>query len=248
MNILITGGTGKLGRQLNKIIGAYSPSHSALDVTDRARVFEIIEEKKIDTIVHCAANTSVRFCEVNRKEAYTTNVTGTKNLYETLVRHNPENYFVYVSTACVFSGSEPDHFYSEEDIPHPTNYYGLTKLLGETVISRELENYLIIRTNFIERGKWPYESAFMDRFANYIYSDQLALEIKKLVDRRAKGLLHICGDTRMSMYEFAKLNNPGVKPMTLKDYEGPPLTVNMCLTSKKIPLIKFEDNKGHSLK
>lgn len=243
MTILITGGSGKLGSHLRPAIpDAFAPSHSELNITDRKKVYTYFSKNHIDTVIHCAALTSIRYCEEHREEALEVNVNGTKNLYEALSTCALSPYFIYISTACVLPGDEIDKFYTEEDIPYPKNFYGLTKLLGERIVAEAAKSHtriLIVRTNFIGRGKWPYPSAFVDRFATYLYSDQVAGAIKGLLETRMIGLVHICGDKRMSMYDFARLTDPAVKPMSQNNYDGPPVTVNMCLASKRLSPIRF---------
>lgn len=215
-----------------------------MDITNREAAFQYVQVEEIDTIIHCAALTNIRYCEEHREPTFDVNVNGTLTLAEALGSSHVEHpYFVYISTACVFPGDSPDRYYSEDDVPYPKNFYALTKLIGEWVVSSFSKQLavLVLRTNFIERKKWPYPSAFTDRFATYLYSDQVAEAVKRLVDKRMTGLVHVCGDTKMSMYEFAKLTDPNVKPMTLQDYSGPPLTVNMSLASKRISPISFKD-------
>jgi len=237
--ILLTGASGKLGTQLRKVMSdSYAPTHQTLDLKNIQDVANYIKKNDVDTIVHCAAMTNVRLCEERREVAYEINVNGTRNLCRSLLQHNSKGYFIYVSTACVFRGDDPSKYYSEDDIPYPKNFYGLTKMLGEIVVRESCLKNLVIRTNFIERGKWPYPKAFTDRYATYLYSDQVAGAIAKLTEEISQGLVHVCGDERKSMYEFARLSDPDVQPMTLNDYSGPPLTVNMALTSTRIPKIK----------
>ena len=242
MKVLITGGSGKLGRKLLRLFpSALAPSHRELDITNRKRVFEYLHDKTPETLIHCAALTSIRECESHRHKAFEVNVHGTENLFEALesiaTLYCFRGYFAYLSSACVFSGEFPHRFYSESDIPYPRNFYGLTKLLGEVIVNRgssPLMSHLIVRTNFVERGKWPYPAAFTDRFGTYLYTDQVARAIKTLIKKRTTGTVHVCGDRRISMYDLARRADKSVKPTTLKNYNGPPLTVNMCLTSKRI--------------
>lgn len=225
------------------------PTHENLDITKKDHVVDYIRKESVDTIIHCAALTNIRYCEEHREETFNINVNGTRALIEALASSKVERpYFIYVSTACVFPGDSPSKYYSEEDVPYPKNFYAVTKLIGECIsgsFSKSLD-VLVLRTNFIERKKWPYPKAFTDRFATYLYADQVANAIKDLVEKRTIGLVHICGDKKMSMFEFAKLTDHEVQLMTLKDYNGPPLTVNMSLTSKKTPLIHFETTQRHS--
>lgn len=243
--LLITGASGTLGREFARLVPeALTPSRADLDLTRRDTVFDYVVSNQVETVIHCAALASVSMCETNQKQAYQTNVNGTRNILDALSGHKPDGYFIYVSTACVFSGDEPTRFYSEEDIPYPKNFYGMTKLLAEhSVVERastsDLEA-LIIRTNFAGRGKWKHPSAFADRYATYLYPDQVATAVTELMHAKMKGHIHVSGDRRISMYDFARIEDPNVRPMTLNDYHGPPVTVNMCLTSKKVPLVHFE--------
>jgi len=243
--LLITGASGTLGREFARLVPeALTPSHSDLDLTRRDTVFDYVTSNQVETAIHCAALASVSTCETNQRQAYQTNVKGTRNILDALSRHKPDGYFVYVSTACVFPGDEPTRFYSEEDIPYPKNFYGMTKLLAEhSVVERASTSdlkALIIRTNFAGRGKWKHPSAFVDRYGTYLYPDQVARAVTDLMRAKMKGHIHVSGDRRISMYDFARIEDPNVKPMTLNNYRGPPVTVNMCLTSKRVPLVPFE--------
>jgi len=234
MRPLITGSSGKLGRELVRLYpDAFHPAHAELDITDKAAVRTFIEENRPDLIIHAAALTGVRECEENKTLAYATNVNGTSNLVEAVVENDISCYFVYVSTACVFQGNRGD--YDENDVPYPKNFYSLTKLLGEFVVRySELENQLIIRTNFAPREKWPYPKAFIDRYGTYLFADDLASAIRSVVSSHLTGTVHVCGEEKMSMFELAKITTPQVEPMTLAGYQGPPLTVDMSLRSIRI--------------
>lgn len=243
MKLCVTGGSGKLGVQLRELFpNSQSPPRTELDVTNGDATRKYVLGGSFDTVIHCAALTSIRYCEEHREETYNVNVNGTRNMIEALASSTvKDRYFVYLSTACVFPGDSPDKYYSEDDVPYPKNFYSVTKLIGEHVVNGFSKNLrlLVIRTNFIERGAWPYPTAFTDRYATYVYSDQLAKAIKELVEKRTVGLVHVCGDKRMSMYDFARLTDPKVQPMTIKEYSGPPLTMNMSLMSRRIPSVPF---------
>ena len=231
MTILITGVTGELGSQLKILFpDSISPLHKDFDICDLASVKNIFSNNKIDTVIHCAAFTSVRGCEENKSKTMEINVQGTKNLVNELKNSNSTGKFVYVSTACVFDGHSG--MYDETSIPYPENFYSITKLLGEYLVN-QFENSLIIRTNFIGRKKWPYTKAFNDRFGTYLFSDQVAQGISDVYNDDLDGIVHIVGDKKISMYELAKLTTPEIEPMTMSDYSGPRLTVDMSLDTKR---------------
>lgn len=230
---LITGGSGKLGSSLKKIFPqALFPSHSQLNILSPKSVLSYLNKFKPKLIVHTAALADVRVCEKDKKLAWKTNFEGTRNLVQASEELPAQPYFVYISTACVFYGDRGG--YSEEDIPYPKNFYSLAKLIGELAVQESrLKKWLIVRTNFVLNAPWPYPKAFTDRFGTYLFASDVAKGIKELVKAKKTGIIHLTGDKKMSMYELAKTLSPKVKQITLKDYKGPPLTVDMSLTSKR---------------
>jgi len=238
--VMITGGSGKLGKALLALFpNSLHPSHAKLELSERAAVFSYIESHSPDIIIHAAALTGVRECENDKPKAWKSNVVGTGNLVDACLRFKPETYFIYVSTACVFDGHRG--FYTEEDIPYPENFYSLTKLLGEFVV-KKLSNYLIVRTNFVAKEKWRFPKAFVDRFGTYLFAEDVARGIKDVIQAKQNDVVHICGDKKLSMFELARLTTPEVQPMTLKEYEGPKLTIDMTLDTvrwKKYKISSF---------
>jgi dTDP-4-dehydrorhamnose reductase len=111
----------------------------------------------------------------------------------------------------------------------------LTKLLGECVLKySSIQKWLVARINFVARERWPYQKAFADRFGTYLFADDIALAIKKVIEKDIRGLIHICGNQKFSMFEIAKITTPDVEPMYMNEYSGPPLPVDMSLRSERI--------------
>lgn len=212
--ILITGGSGKLGSELKKIYpDALIPTRNELDLTKKENVFEYINKNAPDIIIHTAALTNVRLCEENKELAWLTNVIGTQNLINALKSFSMETKFVFVSTACVFSGDEGN--YDENSIPYPRNFYALTKLLAEFIV-RQYKNHLIIRTNFVSREPWPFDKAFIDRYGTYLFADEVAKGINDMISQGMDSIVHICGDEKMSMHDLAKITRPDVGQIILE--------------------------------
>jgi dTDP-4-dehydrorhamnose reductase len=231
MTILITGGTGSLGSELQKIFpDCLCPKRNELDITNQEHVENYFKNNSIDVIIHTAAMTSVRLCEENKQLAWKTNVHGTKNLVNIVLKSKSNIKLIYVSTACVFDGHS--EMYDEDDIPYPENFYALTKLLGESEISK-LSNSIIIRTNFVSKNIWPYPAAFTDRFGTYLFASNVSIGIKDILENNLSGIVHIVGDKKISMYELAKITTPNVLPMKIDEYNGPSLTMDMSLDSKR---------------
>ena len=233
MKILVTGGTGSLGTSLKKVFpNAFFPSRSEMDITDARIVEEAVLAYSPDVLVHTAAFVDVRGCEEDKLRAWKTNVEGTQNIVNAVSKLNNGCYLVYLSTACVFAG-ENERYYTEDDVPSPKNFYGLTKMCGEVAV-RQYKNSCIIRTNFVPNQKWKYPKAFVDRFGTYLFTGQVAQGISEVLQKKEKGIIHIVGDKRISMYELARLaGSPDVGKLTLDEYQGPPVTVDMSLSTKR---------------
>ena len=239
--MMITGASGKLGTALVRLFpSSLHPTHKELELSNREAVFNYIAEHRPSVIIHTAALTGVRECEEDKLNAWKSNVLGTENLVDACLKHNKQVYFVYVSTACVFDGHRG--FYTEEDIPNPENFYALTKLLGEFVV-KKLPNYLIVRTNFVAKEKWRFPKAFVDRFGTYLFAEDVAQGIKDVIQAKLTGVVHVCEDKKLSMFELARLTTPDVQPMTLNEYNGPRLTIDMTLDTVRWKKYKISGYK-----
>ena len=150
---LITGFKGQLGYDLVRELhnrGEYdilALDVDDMDITDRDRVFEIVEAYKPDVIFHCAAWTQVDKAEEQdmQKKVYDINVKGTKNLVDASILVGAK--IAYMSTDYVFDGTK-EGLYTEEDRVNPKSVYGLTKYLGEEEI-RKNPNHFITRISWV---------------------------------------------------------------------------------------------------
>lgn len=234
--IVVTGGSGKLGRTLKRVFpSAQFPARSSFDLCNQGSLDEFMNLAPPSVLIHTAAMTNIRAAEHDRETCWNTNVKGTQRLVSALQRFAPNCYFVYLSTACVFQGDVGN--YCEDDIPYPKNFYGLTKLVGEQIAGRMLR-HLIVRTNFVAREPWPYPKAFVDRFGTYLFADDVATALGRLINQRMEGLVHVTGDRRMSMFELAQLTTPDVGTLKMADVDVP-LTVDMTLRSIRIPALRI---------
>ena len=92
------------------------------------------------------------------------------------------------------------------------------------------------------RKPWPYEKAFTDRFGTYLFADQVANGINDIIKEKITGIVHIVGDKKISIFELAKMTTPQIEPMTIKDYSGPKLTMDMSLDSIRLRKYKIDTN------
>lgn len=214
MRILLTGGSGRLGTELQSELPAlgeevFAPSLTELDITRQRTVSEAFKHYEPDIVVHAAAYTNVAGAETERQACWALNVGGTRNVVLSLAGSGAK--LVHISTDYVFWGDKGG--YTEEDPPGPVrNYYALSKLAAEEV-ARTRPGTLVVRTSFRPR-EWPYPVAFEDVYTSQDYVDVIAPEIALAV-RYAFSIpypvLHIATE-RKSVYELARRRSPNVRP------------------------------------
>ncbi len=211
---LLTGGNGVLGTELQKHLDCFVPDRSLLNVTWPA--VEIADE--INThfklynckgIIHCAAYTDVPGAEINKEIAVETNIIGTRNIAE--LGRTCNIRVIYISTDYVYPGHVGN--YKETDKTEPFNFYGFTKLAGETFMS--LYRDLIVRTSFKPNDLWEtkYNKAFIDLYTSADYVDIVASEIALVIDSKLTGTINVATEKK-SIYELAQKRYPNVGEMS----------------------------------
>ncbi|MFA5095616.1 MAG: NAD-dependent epimerase/dehydratase family protein [Candidatus Paceibacterota bacterium] len=244
--ILFTGGSGKLGKACKKIFpNAQYPSSAELNILKDKSILSYFSNHKINTVIHLAAIASIPLCEEKKEEAYEMNVNGTRRMLD-VSKKSGVKHFIYLNTACIFPGIDDEIMEDEDGIPYPKHYYGLTKYIAEEIAKTyNSEDMMVttVRTNFTSMP-WEHPRAFTDRYGTYLFAQGVAKGLKDIIEEKPKHpIIHICGDKKISMYDYAIAGGSKVEPMTLKDYKGTtPLTKNMSITSKYWKLYKLEDS------
>src|SRR3989344_8350763 len=113
MRILVTGSYGMLGTTVAKVFKNHdliATGNTDLDVCNIKQVMAYAN-KKLDLILHLAAETDLAKAEFNPVDAYMINHTGTQNMVEfAKILDIP---IVYIGTAMIFDGKKKS--YPEED-------------------------------------------------------------------------------------------------------------------------------------
>lgn len=99
-----------------------------LDVTDKDRLFELVESFKADTIMHMAALLSAT-AEKNPLFAWNLNMGGLINALEAAREYNMQ--FFTPSSIGAFGPNTPKDMTPQETIQRPTSMYGVNKVAGE---------------------------------------------------------------------------------------------------------------------
>lgn len=223
MRILITGGSGYLGRHLaplaaeaaGELIHTYfsrrpPPVIGAryLDVRDLAAVIELVDGFEPNVIIH-AAGSSGRphsMVDVIRR--------GAQNITAAAARHDAR--LIHLSTDVVFDGRQAP--YAEADPPSPLHDYGWAKAEAEQIVVRH-DDHVIVRTSLIyglqemDHGtSWIVEALraqrpvtlFTDQIRNPIWVATLSQACLELAALDYRGVLHVAGTQALSRAEFGR--------------------------------------------
>lgn len=121
----------------------------SMDITQEAKVEEVMKSIHPDVVIHCAAWTAVDLAEEEeqREKVYAVNVLGTRNIAKAC--KSIEAKMVYLSTDYVFNGQGTTPWQPDCKDYEPLNVYGKTKLQGEEAVSELLEKYFIVRIAWV---------------------------------------------------------------------------------------------------
>lgn len=219
MKVLITGGRGQLGMDLERILSnfyeVFAFGRDNLDVTDQEQVIKQIEKLRPDVVIHCAAYTAVDQAETDAKQAYQVNAEGTRNVV--LAAEKIGAKICYISTDYVFDG-QGEKPYKEYDAARPLTVYGRSKLAGEQWVRDLSTKFFIVRTSWVfgkhgrnfvktilQRGREKGRlTVVMDQFGSPTYTVDLASFLCQLIATGKYGIYHASNTGFCSWYEFAK--------------------------------------------
>ena len=168
MKVLLVGGLGFIGKHIVKKIhdshnltvletasaisnnAAFVKNHGLGveigDITDGTLVKEIMLRCSPGLVIHLAALTGIRRCNENPSLAFLVNVLGTYNVIKGCVKSRSK--LIFISSREVYGESVSDRT-GECDPLVPNNVYGVTKVLGERLVtwaaSRHDLDYTILR-------------------------------------------------------------------------------------------------------
>ena len=210
-----------------------------MDITNSQEVTETIKKVNPDVVVHCAAWTAVDLAEEseNKEKVMAINVGGTENIAK--VCKELDCKMVYISTDYVFDGYGTKPW--EEDCKDyaPLNVYGESKLMGEKVVSLNLEKYFIVRiawvfgvngNNFIKTmlnvgKKFDTLKVVNDQIGTPTYTYDLSRLLVDMIETDKYGYYHATNEGGyISWYDFAceifkqAGYNTKVNPVTTEEY------------------------------
>jgi len=203
--ILLTGGSGTLGTELQKIMPGlfWAPSRRELDVTSTVAL-----PKGVELVLHAAAYTDVAAAEYAPWQCYRTNVYGTYNMASLGLP------LAYISTEYVFNGEKG--LYDTGDAVGPVNTYAASKFCGE-IEARKAPASLVLRCIF-KPNPFPHESVVTDQWTSGDYVEEIAPQVLSEVlawDRTGHITRHL-GTGRKNVFDLASQTRECI-PIKRKD-------------------------------
>jgi dTDP-4-dehydrorhamnose reductase len=222
MKWAITGGSGQLSRSLVDLLDKEGVpyiawSHKDLDVADDSSI-SVIKELSPDLLINCAAWTNVDAAEEFPEKATRVNQVGPRNMAR--AAKELKIPLIHISTDYVFSGQSRQPW-STDSKTEPMSTYGLSKLLGEKEISKNLDaDFYILRTAWLygpygrNFSKTILKKALTSKDSINIVNDQigqptttksLAEQIFKVAKQSIpSGTYHATNTGQASWWDFAR--------------------------------------------
>lgn len=201
-NYLITGSGSGLGKYFHDQLGGISFN----------RDFGNVDETEV--LIHCAFNLAR---EVNSKDLYQyllDNVFLTKRLAKI-----PHKKFIYMSSVDVYPKNNKKHSENEIiDVNQISGFYGVTKLMSESLIQNLCPNFLILRCSAL-LGKDARENSLKKIIKeenptltlssksvfNYILHKDVLEFVKKAIEKNLQGIYNLSSSENITLFEIAKL-------------------------------------------
>lgn len=232
--VLITGGTGLLGKALLETVPAgvqaFATHHHhpppiawqerflPLDLRQEASVERLFDTVKPDAVIHAASIGEVDEAQRNPSLVRAVNVEGTGAVLKACRQWKVD--LIFISSNAVFDGTSPP--YSEDAPRKSVNRYGQIKIEAERLLSSGGVPHLIVRP--ILMYGWPLEGGrgnVVTRWLNALEKSEPVEVAEEIVStplwvgdcartvwtgllRQKRGIVHVGGPDRVTMVQFAR--------------------------------------------
>lgn len=221
MKILVTGGNGQLGCEINQLSSNYNydwlfTDTDIFDISDLMNINVFLDKCNPDVIINCAAYTAVDNAEVDFEKANTINHKAVELIAQWSNNNNCK--LIHISTDYVYDGTSLTPV-KEDMQAKPVNNYGKTKLFGDIACLKNNPYSIIIRTcwlyssfcknfvtNMINLMKSKSElKVINDQVGSPTYAGDLAKTILDLITHKnwIPGIYHYTNLGKVSWFDFA---------------------------------------------
>ena len=234
--IVVTGGSGRFGKELQKNVGKnyLFPSKNRLNILKLNSIYKFIKKNRPKVLIHLAGlSRPMSIHETDIEKSIQLNIIGTSNIVLACSKFHIK--LIYFSTSYVYPGTKGG--YKEIDPLLPSNNYSWSKLGGESAVQM-YENSLILRVSMTEKP-FVHKQAFADMYTNFIFHEDFIKIFKKIMNK--KGVINIGGKTQ-SVFAFAKKYNAKIKKVFLKKKNLLKVPLNSSMNLEKIKKILRKKN------
>ena len=212
-----------------------------IDILDQKRITNNFKKKKVDLIIHLAAQAGVRYSLINPKKYVDTNIKGFVNIVS-LAKEKKISKFIYASSSSVYGNSKNFPLKESENLK-PKNIYGLSKKINEEISNlKQFNNKMtVIGLRFFTiYGEWGRPDMFMfklfkafftkkifylNNYGNhdrdFTYIGDVKIIVQKLINKKFHGhhIFNICSNKPQNILkivnEFTKKNKTKIKKISI---------------------------------
>jgi dTDP-4-dehydrorhamnose reductase len=223
LRVAVTGSSGQVGNEFNRIAGNHPGFHftfltrEVFPLDQKEKMIAWLKGNPVDIFIHCAAYTAVDKAESEREKAFLLNGSAS-GLIASVLSDNATK-LIYISTDYVFDGKSAAPL-TEEAETNPLNAYGASKLEGEKLVLQNNPLTQVVRTSWVysthgnnfvktmirlmkERNSI---NVVDDQFGSPTYAGDLAEAIMQMLetDHFIPGIYHYSNEGETSWYSFAE--------------------------------------------
>ncbi len=228
-------------KRINKLKKFKNFSFLKIDILDQKKITKNFKKKKVDLIIHLAAQAGVRYSLINPKKYVDTNIKGFVNIVS-LAKEKKISKFIYASSSSVYGNSKNFPLKESENLK-PKNIYGLSKKINEEISNlKQFNNKMtVIGLRFFTiYGEWGRPDMFMfklfkafftkkifylNNYGNhdrdFTYIGDVKIIVQKLINKKFHGhhIFNICSNKPQNILkivnEFTKKNKTKIKKISI---------------------------------
>jgi len=231
--LLVFGGNGFVGGNLAKlaleqgwqvVVADLAPQPRVegakwigVDIIQPDQIWQAFEETQPDAVVNVAALADIDRVESDRELAWKINVDGARWIAKNCARSGSAH--VFFSSDAVFDGVQGP--YTEDDLPNPVNFYGVTKAEAEAAVLASHPGAAVIRISLVLGLPRTTGNSFVaglqeklrsgkevvcppDEIRTPVDVHTLSACVLELASNRFAGLLHIGSTQSIDRYSLTR--------------------------------------------
>jgi dTDP-4-dehydrorhamnose reductase len=247
--IYITGGTGLVGSNIIKVAVERHQAHvfatihsrkpppplvyevGTVDTHSREQVLQSVRAFEPDAIVHCAVLLDLPLIYRDRKLGWQSYVEATGHLIEAANEVGAK--MVLISSDWVFDGTQT--MADETTPPNPINYYGVLKVVGETLLAARGDNWAVVRVAGVNGVHWARPELALTQNAGFgnlavavaqtlgenepftvwegavnmqgtpTLASEIGAVVLRIIEQDRRGIFHCCSTDSTSRRELARV-------------------------------------------